>query len=97
MHTFLSKKKESDILNDGTVLRVTTDEKWGTIFTSTGEKIIEAVTPKGEAPKLTASEISTFNEEDYFEKLRAKATSMASQILADARAQAETLVQEAQA
>ena len=96
METFLSKKKETDILNDGTVIRVTTDEKWGTIFTSTGEKIIEAVAPKGEAPKLTASEISTFNEEDYFEKLRTKAASMVSQILADARDQAEALVQEAQ-
>lgn len=89
-------KNDKDMLNDGSVIRVTTEEKWGTIFTSTGEKTIEPIPPAGQriAPPVEAA---SFNEEEYFEKLRSKATKMAGQILAEAREQAEALVQEARA
>lgn len=103
----MSKRHDNKALNDGTVIHVTTDEKWGTIFTSTGEKTIKSVSPPSGScgasgkqaalgPHPGSANPGAFNEEDYFEKVRAKATSMASQILADARTNAEALMHEAQ-
>lgn len=88
----MSKDKKTSHLDDGSVLRVATQEKWGTIFTSSGEKTIEPVTQE----TIPAVESKDFDEKDYFDKIRAKATALATQILAEARADAEAVVAEAQ-
>lgn len=89
----MSKKADNSSLGDGAVILATTDEEWGTIFTPTGEKTIKPVSPPKDSQ--TAGK-KPFDEEDYLNKLRAKATDMALQILSEARQKAASLVQEAQ-
>ena len=80
---------EDDFLEDGTVIHATTEEEWGTIFTSTGEKVIEPIQEKVKTPPVEAK---AFDEEEYFAKLRAKGTQMATSILSEARQEAESLL-----